>query len=257
MTAKPTPLRFIDTHAGLGHLRPRRRRSDPHGRMARRHRPHRSRRRCRPAIAEILQPYLAAVGPRGPDGTLAAISGLARRGPMAAAAAGQADALRTSPGGCRGAATQSRQRPADQDPGRRRLRGPERRFAAAGAARPRAHRPPVREDPRVRHAAGGLARRPQALAHRELHGLVPAEGPRRGGAVRRGPRDGGHPARLAGASPGRRPGCRTARRLGPRLHQSALHAEGRGGGCCSPGSPARWPGRAQGTEWTLRWLAGE
>ncbi len=68
MTAKPKPLRFFDTHAGLGiydlageeatrtgEWRDGIGRIDP-GAMP-------------SAIAEILQPYLAAVGPRGPDGT--------------------------------------------------------------------------------------------------------------------------------------------------------------------------------------------
>jgi 23S rRNA (adenine2030-N6)-methyltransferase len=68
MMAKPAPLRFIDTHAGLGiydlagdaatrtgEWRDGIGRIDPDT--------------LPPVIAELLQPYLAAVGRRGPDGS--------------------------------------------------------------------------------------------------------------------------------------------------------------------------------------------
>ena len=68
MARKPAPLRFVDTHAGLGVY-------DLSGDEASRTGEWRDGiGRIDPAalpsaVAEILAPYLAAVGPRGPDGT--------------------------------------------------------------------------------------------------------------------------------------------------------------------------------------------
>ncbi len=68
MIAKPAPLRFVDTHAGLGVYDlagdASRRTGEWHdgiGRLDPAAVP--------PALGEMLAPYLAAVGPRGPDGT--------------------------------------------------------------------------------------------------------------------------------------------------------------------------------------------
>ncbi len=68
MTAKPAPLRFVDTHAGLGVYDLSGEEAsrtgewrEGIGRLAAAPMP--------PNIAELLAPYLAAVGPRGPDGT--------------------------------------------------------------------------------------------------------------------------------------------------------------------------------------------
>ena len=64
--------------------------------------------------------------------------------------------------------------PARHRAGRRRLRGPAGRAAAALAPRPGADRPVVRGQGRLQARARDAARRPEALQHRCLCGLVPA-----------------------------------------------------------------------------------
>ena len=195
LIVKPAPLRFIDTHAGIGLY-------DLTGDEASRTGEWRDGigrldRAALPAeIAALLAPYLDAN-----------LSGLSGPGAVDPAARRPAQPLRTASRRCQDPEVAARSRQAGPSAAGRRLRGAESPSATARAPRPRVDRPALREPGRVRdRVVRHLAGHPD-LVDRDLHGLVSLEERGRCGALC-GRAGGVRPEARAAVSPhGRR--CRS------------------------------------------------
>ena len=178
---KPAPLRFIDTHAGIGIY-------DLAGHEASRTGEWRDGiGRLDPAalpadIAGLLAPYLDCRRPAGHRRRLANLSGLSGPRAVAPAARRPAQPLRTASRRRQDPDVAPRPRQADSRIADRRLRGAQSSPATARAPRSRVDRPAVREPGRIR---GFVVRYPPGdpdLGDRNLHALVSPEERRRGGA---------------------------------------------------------------------------
>ena len=152
LTRKEAPFRFIDTHAGAG-------RYDLSGDEARRSPEWREgiarvlTARPPAPVAELLRPYLQAVGPHDAEGRPASYPGSPAIAQTLHARAGSHRALRSEPGRTRGADRRARARRAAQHRRHGRLCRAQRLPAAQGAARRRPDRPAVRGARRSRAAS--------------------------------------------------------------------------------------------------------
>ncbi len=144
LVQKPAPLRFIDTHAGIGIY-------DLSGEEASRTGEWRDGigrldRVAAPAdIADLLAPYLDAVGPRGADGTWRTYPGSPGLAQWILRPGDRLSLCELHPADASTLKARTRSRQAGSSAADRRLRGAEGSFAAAGAPGTRPDRPAFRK----------------------------------------------------------------------------------------------------------------